>query len=88
MEIWGDHPAHSRGGHCPQSASLPFSSFSVIGGRGERERERARPGEETAKMEFLKFLWFSEAVHCGGELLGSKRWESPRPSGEGAGPPG
>lgn len=39
-------------------------------------------------MEFLKFPWSSEAVHCGGELLGSKIWESPRPYGEGAGSPG
>ena len=29
-------------------------------------------------MEFMKFLWSSEAVHCGGEILGSEIWKSPR----------
>lgn len=37
-------------------------------------------------MEFMKFLWSSEAVHCGGEILGSEIWKSPRLIGKPEGP--
>lgn len=39
-------------------------------------------------MEFMKILWPSDAVHCGGEILGSEIWESPKLTGEPEGPLG